>query len=447
MKTLKDKWKNSTKNEKIPIILLIINILFFAVFSVAGLFNIVTYTISLILLGAFLLFENKFDILCPVMLFFIFYTYSIALGPIILYCNNVVFSFNYYLVIIGGLLAFCIGSVFVKYINKIFKNTEKFSTFKRVTEKKKHNINIRNLIEEKIKVKKVSFLRGLFIVSFLASLFFLINNFGLLTTNINSNRIDAIQGNGIILYVSQLPMFIIPFMLNIYLNGKGNINKIELIILTMLSTFTLLLSGFKAPVITMYILIVLILYKNNKIDIKKIIILGVTLVLITEALGVIRNNISGEGNNMPFLEKLTKNSTVSSININYIVNRFPDKVPFQNGYTYLINLKMLLPGPDPDFTLWLKEKLNLSFSGGGVTPTILGEFYINFGFWAIYVGMFLYGIIGERIKKYFKGKKEYFIEVFLIWQFAHAATGGIANVMIIVIFYLILYKFVSMLKE
>ena len=38
------------------------------------------------------------------------------------------------------------------------------------------------------------------------------------------------------------------------------------------------------------------------------------------------------------------------------------------------------PGPDLDFTLWLKDKVNIQFSGGGLTPTIIGEAYINFGF-------------------------------------------------------------------
>lgn len=448
MKILKDKWKNSAKSEKISIVLLIICILLYALFSISELFNAATYTVVLVLLGAFLLFYNRFNVLCPSIMFYIFYCYSVAIGPIVLYCNNTIYNFNYFLVVLGGLLAFCIGTIAVDYVlklsNKNKKNKEK--DVLNTSDEKRPSI-IKKVFKTKIRINKVFFLRMLFALSFLASLYFLIKNIELLKTNINSNRINAIQGNGAILYLSQLPVFIVPMLLNIYLSTKSTITRIELIVLTIVSTFTLLLSGFKSPVITLYLLIIMVLYKNKKINVKSIIILGIVLILVTEGLTILRGRLSEETNNYMFFNKITKDTTVSSMNLNRIFESFPNTVPFQNGYTYLINLKMLLPGPDLDFTLWLKEKLDLSFNGGGITPTILGEFYINFGFYAIYIGMFVYGIIGGAIKRYFKDKKEYFIELFLIWQFAHAASGGIANVMIIVILYLILYKFVSMLKE
>lgn len=112
---------------------------------------------------------------------------------------------------------------------------------------------------------------------------------------------------------------------------------------------------------------------------------------------------------------------------------------YTDGYTYLINLIMLLPGPDPDFTLWLKEQIGISFAGGGVTPTVVGEFYINFGVLGMYIGMFLMGILGVYVYRYFRRHSDTFLGVFYLWQFAHCVSGGIANVMVTVLLYTIVY--------
>lgn len=74
---------------------------------------------------------------------------------------------------------------------------------------------------------------------------------------------------------------------------------------------------------------------------------------------------------------------------------------------------MLLPGPDPDFTMWLKEQTGIMFSGGGLTPTILGEFYLNFGFSAIFIGMFILGVYSVFLNRYFVKHKENELHLYL----------------------------------
>ena len=138
---------------------------------------------------------------------------------------------------------------------------------------------------------------------------------------------------------------------------------------------------------------------------------------------------------------------VNDINLNYVFSTFPKKVEFQHGYTYLINILMLKPGPDLDFTLWLKEQIGITFNGGGVTPTILGEFYMNFGNLSMYIGMFFLGILGEKLDNYFNCNNKNFISSFYVWQFAHCASGGIANVMIIVILFTIVYKSITLFSN
>ena len=100
---------------------------------------------------------------------------------------------------------------------------------------------------------------------------------------------------------------------------------------------------------------------------------------------------------------------------------------------------MLKPGPDLDFTMWLKETLGMSFSGGGVTPTVIGEFYLNFGYIGIYGGMFLLAKVGHWVNLYLVRHSFSFLGVYYLWQFAHCASGGIANITVPVTLYTIIY--------
>ena len=58
--------------------------------------------------------------------------------------------------------------------------------------------------------------------------------------------------------------------------------------------------------------------------------------------------------------------------------------------------------------------------------------------------MFILGVYSVFLNRYFVKHKESFLAVFLVWQFAHLITGGIANVEISVFLYGILYKLILM---
>ena len=66
---------------------------------------------------------------------------------------------------------------------------------------------------------------------------------------------------------------------------------------------------------------------------------------------------------------------------------------------------------------------------------------------AQYIGMFFLGILGEKLDNYFNCNNKNFISSFYVWQFAHCASGGIANVMIIVILFTIVYKSITLFSN
>ncbi|MCD7815815.1 MAG: oligosaccharide repeat unit polymerase [Bacteroides sp.] len=388
--------------------------------------SILSYVVMLALITIAILFDNDWQFISPAVLFLAFYLYSVALGPIILMLRGTYYTtYDYHTTIIGGLLAFAIGNFFFS-----FKNTN----VKSRGDKSHFQIKI---------IDRITVLYMLYLMTVLLSLFYIYQNYDLLFGgNIESSRVDAMSGNGALIYLMQSSIVILPMLFDIYYGtqklGKPLINKYVLGFMIIFSAFLLLASGYRAPVMTLFIC--LIIMYAGKTDMKplKIVAFGFLSIIGVTVLGVIRSALSGGSSSV--VSSLLASLYTNGINLNYIFSTFPEKVPFQNGYTYLINFKMLMPGPDLDFTLWLKEQIGISFSGGGVTPTILGEFYMNFGFASIFIGMFILGVVSVYLRKYFIRHRQSFMAVFMTWQFAHCISGGIANVSITLLLYFCMYK-------
>lgn len=65
-------------------------------------------------------------------------------------------------------------------------------------------------------------------------------------------------------------------------------------------------------------------------------------------------------------------------NFQILYDAFPLMIPYQWGNGYLIDLSVLMPGYQVNYSTWLKEMLQMDFSGGGINQTYLGEFFTNF---------------------------------------------------------------------
>lgn len=390
--------------------------------------NIVIYTILLACLTLGILFNNHFELISPAVLFTAYYIYSVAAGPIVLMKMGRFYSYGYTKIILGGMLAFGVGNAIL------------LLSAKKIVEK-----------EDKTKIRfrfsRVSALYILLVISWSAAAYYFVKNRAYLMGNVEDGRVSAISGNGLLLYTAQVSILLVCMLFDIYIetgkNGHPIISKYKMIFVTVVSAMTLIVSGFRAPVATLFICMIVMYAGKKNMPMWKIFLYGILCIIGVAFLGAIRTAVSGGLGST--LTSLLTSLYVGDININYMYSTFPSKVNFQHGYTYLINLLMLLPGPDLDFTLWLKEQVGISFSGGGLTPTILGEFYINFGEAAIFIGMFILGAFSVYLNRYFKQHKESFLAVFYVWQFAHCVSGGIGNVGVTVLLYTIVYRCLIML--
>lgn len=351
---------------------------------------------------------QKSNVMSPLICFMGLYLFFVGLGPIGYCFNRNTVRQDISVLILMGLLVFVIG---------YFCSRDAFKLKKRST---LFDLNYNN--NHTIKIIATMLL----LISLIIQIYFIVANRGLLFSDVmSSGRIEAIAGNGLVIYISGLWSFAACLLIELHLKET----RIELYIWLMIvvSAILSLAKGFKSALLN-FVLIVLIMY-NKK---KKISARTIFLYLIVALLFIILYNAARDGIIIGtvgevIFSAICDESYVGYINLEYVINCFPARHDYMHGYGYLINIIMLGPGEDLDFTLTLKQILGLEFSGGGVTPTILGEFYLNFGYIGCILGMFILGIIYRNITKFLNRSESYFFPVWLVITVCTSIRTGLAN--------------------
>ncbi len=378
------------------------------------------YLMTYVILG-YCIFDISFQWLSSLTLFFVFYSMSFAMGEIYAYIEGVYLFYNPYLVVLGALICVILGYVIGKNIGQ-FKMRKK------------------NKIRFPFRVRWIDLLFLTYIVSTIACLIYFMKNRALLMNNLEDSRIVAAGGNGILLYPMQLHIMTIPLMYEEM--KKKRLSVTVFWILTVFAIIQLMVTGFRTPFVNLTVVLLIIVILNGRLTLKKVFPIVSIFILAIAGYGIIRSGSSING--LYYL--LRGRIFVGMQNLNQVFRCFPDKIPFQYGSTYFINLTMLRPGPDVDFTLWLKDALGISFSGGGLTPTVVGEFYLNFGYVGIVIGMFILGIIFARIDKWVSNGEVGFWKAFILLESASCSGGGIANVYLLPLIFGLYYWLISLFR-
>lgn len=394
--------------------------------------NVFIYVIVLIMISSSVLMIDKTNIINAGNVFLLYYIYVLAAGPIVLLHEKLYLSYDYYTLILGGLLSFSWGNFIWSKKKKSFKG-----------------IKIRTIY---FNVSRLAIIRLLWIVSVLAGLIYAYKNRALLFGgDIQNGRLLAMAENGALLQLSQLPTVLIPMLYTIYVDSRQIYNKrvsslFEIYFMSVLSFVIIMMQGYRSYAMTFLLCLMMIYVHKKQVKIGKIVFIGICGIAFLEILGLARSYMSSSTlpMNKSFMYSLRNSLIVNASNLGHVINTFPSKVEYQYGSTYFMNFSLLLPGAGTDFTMWLKEQVGISFAGGGRTSTILGEAYLNFGVAFIFVQMFLMGILGRIISNYSIKHNYSFLAVYLIWQFAHSASGGIANVIIPVFIYTLAFLFINM---
>ena len=118
------------------------------------------------------------------------------------------------------------------------------------------------------------------------------------------------------------------------------------------------------------------------------------------------------------------------------------------GSTFFMSFNLLLPGAGQDFTMWLKEAMGQTFAGGGVAPSIVGEFYINFGMVGVFCGMFIMGGVANFLEEIAQKSFRHRVFVYyLIVLLALVVYGGFSTYLLSLSLNTIAYFAISLLSS
>lgn len=378
-------------------------------------FIIAIYTIILLIIGIIRFRKNdrEHSIFTGVNLFIMFYYVFIAIGPIYLVLfKNYQYNYNIFFILLAGLICFIFGSNFIvknRTINLKIKN--KFPKLKDI---------------EFNKIKKNAII--VLIVSYICALIYLGSKIEFIFQDLENNRVLAMQGSGVIIHFAYA---MIPATWILYYCNFNMKRDYKIYIAFFVDIIFLMLMGFRARILELLLVAIIIRNFYKPLKIKKLMIVGTALIVLVSILQIVRILISG-GQLKSGIDSLINTIAVGSINLKHIFSAFPSRVPFQYGYTYWLGINILLPTTSMDATLWLKEVLGLSFAGGGVAPTILGEFFINFGYIGIFIGMLLLGVICKLIdNNALKSNWNKILYTIIIFFIARTVGSGISNFIIL----------------
>ncbi len=376
------------------------------------------YILSLIICTYAMFKMTRFNFLNPAVLFCGMYCVTICIGPLILLPQNYHYGFNPLPIIISSYVLFLVGYSISPNIYKRLNTTFRFSK----------------------RLNRYEVLLVLIVFSLIGWLLYFLPNAGMIFGgDFENDRIEMQSNKGVFLYTAKLWILTIP-MLYEEMKRRGKIEKWFVTVVILVAGALIMLGG-RSPVVMLVFELVMckILIENYKTDV--LVWIGMISIIIGGILGAIRGMVSGLS--ITIMRATRSIFLNGNYNLSYIFTKFPAIIPFQRGRTYLINLKMMLPGPDVDFTLWLKRQLGLNFAGGGVTPTIIGEFYLNFGYVGVVIGMLLMGFVAKRLYLHIMFSDEKAYVSFLCVCFMLSVQGGVANCSIQVILYSFVYYIIK----
>lgn len=409
------------KNSKIIIVVLcVIMLTILRDGFLSDTFQMIAFSVYCILLIGISLFYTKAP-LSGVSIFIYFYMLFLCLGMIHLKIIKYHFYDDNELQYIAlGMTTFVVGSLIVE----LFPLKYRTPSYKKVKPDTLFNLG-----------------KALCIIGCIFGLLYLVPNIRYIFSDYENNRILMQSGNSVLIY---LMILIIPGSFVLY-ECHIRYNKKRIWPYIVLGSGIMLITGSRSKIAEILIGCLMIHNRYKPIKGKTIIQLGIIAVLFVAIYGAFRAKISGL--NSDFFWGLWGVISVNDINLNYILKAFPESVPFQYGYRYFMNFLVLLPGSQQDFTMWVKTALKQTFSGGGVTPTIIGEGYINFGLWGIVLEPLVLGFIICILDKKFR-KSDYCVPlVILILYLCRSVSGGVANIEIILIWFELVSIFVYWLAK
>lgn len=341
---------------------------------------------SFLLLFYLLKYENVTLVLNPISSFSVFYIFLNCLGILFIGTYDYVLKIEDKTVVlfIFGLVMFLLGHTF----NTVFLKKEKLEPFT--------DVEVQGTLSySQYRLALLMFLAGVV----LSLIYFkLVGGIPMRMVDADNARVVLKQGKGSLFIIIYALFLNSTILLGIYLQQK---KRMYTAILLMLVSVALILGiGYRGQafkvILGFYLVYTYVKYKRIKI--VRSALIALVLLFALGLLGYFRSSGELIFSNLSGVWMVNRWRLFANLyNAQLVISTF-DAGSLLHGQSYVMDFKTILPGYQPSFSLWLKDYMHLQFSGGGLTPTIVGEFYANFGSAGVLAGMFALGKIFSDLK-------------------------------------------------
>ncbi|UKO94022.1 oligosaccharide repeat unit polymerase family protein [Gordonia amicalis] len=258
--------------------------------------------------------------------------------------------------------------------------------------------------------------------------------------DLENARLTALTGSGVPFYMSFLMMVGYWLMLA----PRSPVSSGTRWILFILTVLLLASTGWRNTVFAFVVLTLLIQHYIKPIRTPVIFGAGAAAVLGAVAVGLYRVQSSNLTNYATY--QLVASSDYLGATRVYLSTYFdafarnlatvfdivPYSMPYQHGKSFIWNFLALVPGSSLEpFDFKLKQAAGQGFAGGGLPPTLVGEFYVNFGTAGIFVGMMVIGLLAAIFHAVARGTTSYILLIVGLigsYYIFVSVRGGIGNV-------------------
>lgn len=338
----------------------------------------VTTLLFIILILAIYWFKaGSKDIFSPELSINFYYLLTINTG-FILYAiarpNEFISSkmFNIFILCICGFISMNLGFIFSKYTSAFnFRSIDS------------SNINYSKM---QLPILLCSFIP--FIAGFI--FFYRSGNVPVLQENVETARVATLEvpSNGYFLFLMISITPIIAFYKSLFYKKDHDYIYVMLVLLALIM---LLFTGSRRFALWLIINIVILNhYLKHRISVKLICIITVLMFIFINLFEIFRNPNSQTTASLWIT--MFFRFIVLIANFENIYNVIPRYTEHQHGSTFFMDFLTILPGKQTDYQSWLKQLTGLEFEGFGIPPTIVGDFYINFGSIGAILSMFIFGL-------------------------------------------------------
>jgi hypothetical protein len=241
----------------------------------------------------------------------------------------------------------------------------------------------------------------------------------ILRDDVEDFRVTAKAGKGqlLMLGINTLFIFCVQFSINqIRINRYFSFKTIFTYLTVVLF---IIASGYRSSAIIIFVIIFVFyqVQKKQYVGNLKLFLLIFSGLVFIGVTSVLRKGSSGgeffqNAELLNYLVLSFSRSGAINIGLEEVLNVYKDSSDYLWGRSYWIDLSTIMPGSQPNFGLWLKDQLGMTFSGGSLLIGDSGVFYINFGL----SGVILFSFINSISLSY------------LYYRFTTTAKLGLRNI-------------------